>query len=141
MRLTAGAGDSAPRAAVVVRVIDGDTVVLDNGERLRYIGMDTPELHHPTRGREPFGEEAKAFNASLVLRQRVRIDYDVERRDRYGRLLGYCFLEDGTFVNAELVRQGFAQPYTIPPNVKHADLFLKYSREARQMKRGLWGQR
>lgn len=133
----------APAAftATVVRVIDGDTVVLDNGERLRYIGIDTPELHHPTKGVEALADEARRFNASLVLRQRVTVECDVERRDRYGRLLGYCFLKDGTFVNAELVRQGFAKPYTVPPNIKYVERFQAGLQEARTHRRGLWGRR
>ncbi len=127
--------------AIVERVVDGDTVVLASGERVRYIGMDTPELHHPRKPVEAYAREAMEFNRRLAEGKPVRLEFDVERRDKYGRLLAYVYLQDGTFVNAELVRQGYAHILTIPPNVKHADLFLKYQREAREAHRGLWGKR
>ena len=125
-------------SAFVQRVVDGDTAVLAGGERVRYIGIDTPELHHPTKPVQPYAREAKEFNKRMVEGKRVRLEYDVQRRDRYNRLLAYVYLEDGTFVNAELVRQGYAQLLTIPPNVKHADLFVQLQKEARAAGRGLW---
>lgn len=103
----------------VARVIDGDTIKLSNGDRVRYIGINTPETKHPRKGVEYFGPEASAFNKKLVGGKKVRLEFDVQRRDRYGRLLAYVYLLDGTFVNLELVRQGFAQVSTFPPNVKH----------------------
>ena len=127
--------------AFVQRVVDGDTVVLAGGERVRYIGVDTPELHHPTKPVQPYAREASEFNRRLVEGKPVRLEYDVQRRDRYGRLLAYVYLEDGTFVNAELVRQGYAQLLTIPPDVKHADLFVRLQKEAREAGRGLWGKK
>lgn len=142
MRLAAPeALPGAARWAVVERVIDGDTVVLVGGERVRYIGVDTPELHHPKKPVEAYARQARAFNRRWVEGKRVRLEFDVERRDRYGRLLAYVYLEDGTFVNAELIAQGYAQILTIPPNVKYQDLFLKLQREARESGRGLWGQK
>lgn len=128
-------------SAVVERVIDGDTVVLATQERIRYIGVDTPEMHHPKKPVEAYAREAKEFNRRLVEGKAIRLEFDVERHDKYGRLLAYVYLEDGTFVNAELIRQGYAQILTIPPNVKYADLFLKHQREAREAGRGLWGRR
>lgn len=130
-----------PQESAVERVVDGDTVVLFSGERVRYIGVNTPELHHPQKPVEWYAREAKEFNRRLVEGKKVRLEFDVERRDRYRRLLAYVFLEDGTFVNAELVRQGYAQVMTYPPNVKHADLFLQLEREARAAERGLWNKR
>jgi micrococcal nuclease len=127
--------------ALVERAVDGDTVVLSDGRRVRYIGVDTPETHHPRKPVEFMGREAKNFNRRLVEGQRVRLEFDVDRDDRYHRLLAYVYLADGTFVNAELVKQGYAQIMTIPPNVKHADLFLKLQQEAREAKRGLWGRK
>lgn len=127
--------------AVVRRVVDGDTAVLADGERVRYIGLDTPELHHPRKPVQYYAREAAEFNRKLVEGKSVRLEFDVQRRDRYGRLLAYLFLEDGTFVNGELLRQGYAQLLTIPPNVKYADRFVELQREARQAKRGLWGRR
>lgn len=130
-----------PQDAAVGRVVDGDTVVLSSGERVRYIGINTPELHHPKKPVEWYAREAKAFNQRLVEGKKVHLEFDVERRDKYRRLLAYVYLEDGTFVNAELVRQGYAQVMTFPPNVKYADLFIRLQREARESKRGLWNKR
>ncbi len=90
------------------------------------------------KGIEPFGKEASKANRKLVDGKTVSLEFDVEQRDRYRRLLAYVFLKDGTFVNAWLVEHGFAQVMTVPPNVKHQDLFLKLQREAREAKRGLW---
>ncbi len=137
------AGGESPRIgssreAVVRRVVDGDTVVLTTGERIRYIGMDTPELHHPKKPVQWYAREAMEFNRKLVEGKTVRLEFDVERHDKYGRTLAYVYLPDGTFVNAELVRQGYAHLLTIPPNVKYAELFLKCEREAREANRGLW---
>lgn len=127
----------------VVRVIDGDTIevccVFGDREKDRYIGVDTPETHHPMRGVEPYGMEASEANRNLVDGKTVSLEFDVEQRDRYWRLLAYVFLKDGTFVNAWLVEHGFAQVMTVPPNVKHQELFLKLQREAREARRGLWG--
>lgn len=120
------------------RVIDGDTIQLTNGERLRYIGIDTPEMNHPNQKIREMAVIAKRFNEELVAGKELILEYDVEKRDKYGRLLAYVFLKDSTFVNAELVRQGYALIMTIPPNVEYAEVFLKLQREARQAKRGFW---
>ena len=125
---------------IVVRVVDGDTIHIKLGERVekvRYIGVNTPESRHPTRGEEPGGREAAAMNRHLVAGQRVRLELDVRSRDRYGRLLAYVWVGD-LMVNAELVRLGYAQVMTVPPNVKHQELFVKLQREARDAGRGLW---
>jgi micrococcal nuclease len=106
-------------------------------ERVRYIGINTPETKHPTRGVEPYGPEAADANTRLVAGQTVHLELDVERRDRYERLLAYVYVGD-TMINAELVRQGYAQVATSPPNVKYQGLFLKLQREAREAGRGLW---
>ena len=124
--------------AKVTRVFDGDTVEIDNGESVRYIGIDTPETHHPYRPVEFLGREATKVNKALVEGKKVYLEFDIQKRDRYGRLLAYVFLEDGTFINAELVRLGYAQTLTIPPDVKYTELFRKLTREARENKRGLW---
>jgi len=123
---------------LVKRVIDGDTIQLANGEKVRYIGINTPEIHHPRKPVEYFGKEAMEFNKKLVKGKKVRLSFDVQERDKYGRLLAYVYLEDGTFVNAELVKQGYAQVATYPPNVKYQKRFLKLQEEARKAKRGLW---
>ena len=128
-------------AAVVERVVDGDTVVLVGGERVRYIGVDTPELHHPKKNVQPYAREAMEFNRRLVEGQKVRLEMDVEPKDKYGRTLAYVYLEDGRLVNAELLKEGYAQLLTIPPNVRYVDLFTGLQRQAREAKRGLWGKR
>ncbi len=134
-----GSQKRAAEESIVQRLVDGDTVVLANGDRVRYIGMDTPELHHPRKPVQVYAREAMEFNRNLVEGKTVLLEFDVERYDKYNRLLAYVFLQDGTFVNAELVRQGYAHILTIPPDVKYAGLFLKYEREARKARRGLWG--
>lgn len=125
---------------IVVRVVDGDTAQVRIGhrvEKVRYIGVNTPEIHHPHKGEEPGGRQAHAVNRELVEGQRVRLELDVQSRDRYGRLLAYVW-RDGTMINAELVRLGYAQVMTVPPNVRYQDLFLKRQRDARLAGRGLW---
>ena len=126
---------------VVRRVSDGDTVVLMDGRRVRYIGMDTPELHHPTKPVQYYAREAAEFNRRLVEGKPVRLEFDLEKKDKYGRSLAYVYLADGTFVNAELVRQGYAHTMTIPPNVRHAEEFAQLQKEAREARRGLWNKR
>ena len=124
----------------VLRVIDGDTILISSGETLRYIGINTPETVDPRKPVEPFGKEAAEFNKKLVEKQKVRLEFDVQERDKYGRLLAYVYLEDGTLVNAELVKHGYARVATYPPNVKYQDLFLKLEREAKENNRGLWNE-
>jgi micrococcal nuclease len=124
----------------VVRVVDGDTIYVRLGERLekvRYIGVNTPEVHHPTRGEEPGGRTAAAVNGQLVSGRRVRLELDAQSHDRFGRLLAYVWV-DATMVNAELVRRGVAQVMTVPPNVRYQALFVRLQREAREAGRGLW---
>jgi micrococcal nuclease len=126
--------------AVVVRVVDGDTihVQLDGRtEKVRYIGVNTPEVHHPTKGEEAGGREASAVNRALVEGRRVRLELDVQARDRHGRLLAYVWVGE-VMVNAELVRQGYAQVMTVPPNVRYQALFLRLQREARAADRPHW---
>ena len=138
--LLASAARGEPIEGTVVRVVDGDTIHVKLGERVekvRYIGVNTPEIHHPTRGEEPGGREAAELNRRFVAGRRVRLELDVRARDRHGRLLAYVFVGD-LMVNAELVRLGYAQVMTVPPNVKHQELFVKLQREARDAGRGLW---
>lgn len=136
---------------LVKRVIDGDTIQLENGERLRLIGIDTPEMHESDklyrdsqrtrqdiRTIKELGRRAYQFTKNLVEAKRVSLEFDVEKRDKYGRLLAYVYLKDGTFLNAKIVEEGYASLMTVPPNVKYADLFLKLYQQARQNRRGLW---
>ena len=112
--------------ARVVRVVDGDTieVQLPDGrrEKVRYIGINTPGIHHPTKGAQPGGAEAREMNRRLVEGKTVDLEFDVQQRDKYGRLLAYVRTKDGTLVNTELVFRGFAGAATYPPNVKLSPL-------------------
>lgn len=129
--------------AEVVRVVDGDTirVRLDGRtERVRYIGVDTPESVKPGTPVQCYAKRASAANAALVAGRRVRLVTDAEQRDRYGRLLAYVYREpDGAFVNARLVRDGYARTMTIEPNVAHAGELARLAGAARRARRGLWG--
>ena len=124
----------------VERVVDGDTLVVSGGRTVRLIGVDTPETKDPRRPVGCFGKEASDFTASLVPRgARVRLVGDVEQRDRYDRTLAYVYrLPDGLFVNAELLRRGYAQVLTIAPNVAHAEEFVALAGQARAAGAGLW---
>lgn len=144
-----GSDDPAPGNATVSRIVDGDTIeVVLNGstERVRLIGIDTPEIAHDAFGDRPandaecFGDEATAFITSLVpVGATVRLERDVVGRDDYGRLLAYVYREsDGVFVNYEMVRQGFAQPMSIPPNTTYRALMVQAARDAADDRAGLW---
>jgi micrococcal nuclease len=140
----AAIGSPTPSAldqALVVRVVDGDTIdVLIGGEqlRVRYIGIDTPETVDPRRPVGCFGKEASARNRELVGGKTVGLEKDVSETDRFGRLLRYVWLEGG-MVNARLVEEGYATVSTFPPDVRHAELFAALQAEARTQGRGLWG--
>ena len=105
---------------------------------MRYIGIDTPETKHPQKGVEWMGAEAAAKNEELVGGKVVQLEKDVSETDKYGRLLRYVWVGD-VMVNAELVRLGYAQVSTYPPDVRYQELFLELQREAREAGRGLWG--
>ena len=160
----------------VTKAIDGDTLKLSNGKKVRLIGIDTPEsTNNPKTRRDSsrtgqdirnimvMGKKAKEFCKEVVEGKNVRLEYDVQERDRYGRLLAYVYImtdvpnlsavqleKDNAlyyvpgekfmeiFLNATLVKAGYAQIMTIPPNVKYQDLFLKLQQEAREHKRGFW---
>lgn len=128
----------------VKKIVDGDTFWIDDGSekglKIRLIGVDAPEsMNSGTREKALFGREASDFLTTLISRKKVKLEYDVDHFDRYGRTLAYVYLEDGTFVNAALVKNGYATVMTVPPNVKYADIFLKLERKARNQKRGMWG--
>ncbi len=124
----------------VESVVDGDTIVVAGGTRVRLIGIDTPETKDPRKPVQCFGREASAFTSSLLQAGTpVRLVYDVERLDRYGRTLAYVYrLADGLFVNAALVADGYASVATFPPNVAHVDDFTALAAAARDANRGLW---
>jgi micrococcal nuclease len=138
-----GRAESGPAAApaFVVRVVDGDTIEAQIGDRVedvRYIGVDTPETVKPDTPVQCYGPQASAFNHRLVEKRQVRLVFGVERHDVYGRLLAYVYLHD-RFVNASLVRRGLARSLTIPPNDRFAPLFRRLELRAARAGRGLWG--
>lgn len=127
----------------VTKVVDGDTFWANGGTdkdvKIRLIGIDAPETRKTGRKEIGYyGEEAKDYLMTLLSGQLVRLVGDVDSLDRYGRTLAYAYLEDGTFVNAEMLKKGYAVVLTIPPNVKHVDLFQRLQTEARAKRRGLW---
>jgi len=127
----------------VVKVIDGDTIKIETGQTVRYIGIDTPELHHPKKKLECFGKEARDKNKELVERKFVRLEKDISETDRYWRLLRYVYVPttaspSGEFVNDFLVREGYAYAATFPPDVKYSDHFRNLEIQARENNRGLW---
>jgi micrococcal nuclease len=166
--------ESAPVESLIVkRVVDGDTFILSNGEKIRLTGIDTPESHDNPKairdsqrsGKDILtitqqGKEAAQFVRKLAEGKKIRIEYDVQKRDRYGRLLVYAYdidtlqenpqihLPKGIivsanheiFLNGSIIGSGYAIPMTIPPNIKHAELFKKLYSEARSQRRGLWAE-
>ena len=127
---------------IVSRVVDGDTIELNTGERLRYIGIDTPEINY---GKDPecFAQQAKEFNKKLVEKKVIKIEKDVSEKDKFGRLLRYVYVDDvsttsALFVNEYLVKQGFAIVSTYPPDVKYIGDLLLAQQEARENNRGFW---
>lgn len=129
---------AAAGAQVVERVVDGDTIIVRGVGRVRLIGVDTPETVDPRRPVERFGKEASAFTKRLLEGRRVRLEYDQQRTDRYGRTLAYVYLPDGTFANAEIIRRGYGHAYTRFP-FRLRDRFRRIEREARSAGVGLWG--
>ncbi len=138
-----GWGQSKTSPVLVTKVSDGDTfwVTYPSGkeEKIRLIGINAPESRRTGRTEvEYFGKEASAFATNLLLNKRVRLEFDVEKYDRYKRTLAYAYLESGAMVNALLVKEGYAQVATYPPNVRYQGMFQKLEREARSARRGLW---
>lgn len=109
----------------VKRVVDGDTIELEDRQKLRYIGIDTPETVDPRTTVQCFGKEASDKNKSLVEGKKVKLEKDVSETDKYGRLLRYVYLEDDTFINLVLVKEGFAKSSSYPPDIKHQEEFKK----------------
>lgn len=127
---------SPPQEALVTRVIDGDTIVIEGGYRVRYIGIDTPETYPEA---EAFGAEAWQANRELVEGKRVRLEKDVSETDKYGRLLRYVYAGD-IMVNAELVRQGLAEARAYPPDIKYQDYLAGLQKGAKDEGRGMWAE-
>ncbi|MBU0759505.1 MAG: thermonuclease family protein [Candidatus Omnitrophica bacterium] len=130
------------KEVLVSRVIDGDTIELSDGRTVRYIGIDTPEIREKNNGTwsykpMPYSEEAREFNRDLVEGKAVKLEFDVQKLDKYDRILAYVHVGD-RMVNLEMLSRGYAMMYTYPPNVKYSEMFLKAQDEAREARRGLW---
>jgi micrococcal nuclease len=144
-RAEAGHQDDRGPVVTVSRVVDGDTIeiapAVDGLTEARLIGVDTPETKDPRTGVQPYGEKAYRFTASTLEGEEVSLEFDVERIDRYGRLLAYLWLPDGRMFNEVLLllKEGYAQVATFPPNVRYVERFEEAQREAREAGRGLWG--
>jgi micrococcal nuclease len=127
----------------VTRIVDGDTFWAEDGRgksiKVRLTGVDAPETHNTRRKlKSPYAGESALYLAKMIGGKKVRLEFDVSRYDQYGRTLAYVYLVNGTFVNAELVRNGYAMVMTVPPNVRYADYFTDLAGKARKHKRGLW---
>jgi len=125
------------------RVVDGDTIdiaISGNTERVRLIGINTPETKHPTKGMECFGPEASAYTKQLLPKgTKLRVERDIEARDKYGRLLLYVYIENSNvFVNLDLVLQGYARPMVFEPNTAHKADFAQAATQAELRNVGLW---
>jgi micrococcal nuclease len=129
-----------PQAALVERIVDGDTLVLAGGVKVRVLGIDAPEMERDGRPPEFLAHKAKAALAELTLNRTVALEYDRLRYDNYGRLLAYLLLPDHTLVNAELVRRGLARVYFIAPNLRYRETLLAAQQEAIEAQRGVWQQ-
>ena len=124
--------------ALVAEVRDGDTLFLDNDQKVRLLGIDAPELEHEGQPADFLAHKGKRVLTDLAQGRRVRLEYDKLRYDRYGRTLAFLFLPDGTNLSRELVRQGMAHVYTVPPNMLFREELLASQREAIQARRGIW---
>lgn len=126
----------------VISVVDGDTFKINyDGEeaKVRLIGIDTPESVHPDKTKNTsYGKEASNYTKNLIERKNIKLEFDVSKTDKYGRLLAYVYLENGEMLNEKLIKEGYAQIATYPPNVKYADKFKSLQEEARKNKVGFW---
>jgi len=138
----AGAGSlswvSQDRWVTVKRIVDGDTFVTRKGEKIRLLGINTPETRHDTSPAQPFGKEAKLALQKLIAGKQVRLSFDKEKQDRYKRTLAHVYLRDGLWVNAELVRLGLAHVYTFVPNISAAKKLIRVEKQAIRQALGMW---
>jgi micrococcal nuclease len=133
-----GQGLGLVQEGVVAHVVDGDTVVLANGQKVRLLGIDAPEMEREGQPADFLAHKAKQVLADLAQGKRLRLEYDKLRYDRYGRTLAYLFLPDGTNLSREMVRQGLAHVYTVPPNLRFREDLLAAQGEAISAHRGVW---
>ena len=140
---TLGVKETQSQITIVTKVIDGDTIVLKNGQTVRYVGIDAPELHHPKKKRQCYAEQSKEKNSQLVLGKRVRLEKDISETDKYGRLLRYVYVVNASnksvlSVNEKLVEEGYARVATFSPDVFLAQKLTDWQNKARDLKLGLW---
>ncbi|MBF0386495.1 MAG: thermonuclease family protein [Candidatus Omnitrophica bacterium] len=146
-------GNQSAELVRVARVVDGDTFKLADGRRVRLLGIDTPEMHESNKllrdasrsGQDVeiikgLGRKACEYVRPLIEGRKVRLEFDIEKIDKYGRLLAYVYLEDGRFLNRLIIANGYAAPLSIPPNIKHADEFKELFKAARKAHLGLWAE-
>lgn len=136
---TGTCGEVKKKLFKVTKVIDGDTIEIEGGQKVRYIGMDTAEMDDKNPVKLCYAQKAFEKNKELVEGKEIRLEKDVSEKDKYGRLLRYVFVGD-IFVNDYLVRNGFANAVTYPPDVKHEEQFQQAEKEAREKKSGFWGE-
>ena len=127
----------------IKKFVDGDTFWINDGSKkglkIRLIGVDTPESQARFGNPEDYyGDEASAFTKSILINKKVRLEFDADRTDSFGRTLAYVYTEDGIFLNKKLVNEGYAMVMTVPPNVKYADIFVELQKKARDENLGLW---
>jgi micrococcal nuclease len=132
-------GGSPPGSGKVAFVCDGDTIILESGERIRYLGIDAPEVAHESAKADCFGDDAKKLNSDLLLHKQVSLQYDRELTDPHGRLLAYVILPDGRCANLEMLRAGCAYVFRPPKDFRRLDEFLLVQREAIHKLKGMWG--
>jgi micrococcal nuclease len=128
----------ADQLQAVKFVVDGDTIMLKNQKFVRYIGIDCPEINHKTGTAAPFGFEAKKANEKLVSEMTVRLEFDKQQKDHFGRMLAYVYNHDGTFINNELIKKGYAWSLFKRPNTKHDIVLLRSQRYAMSNRLGIW---
>ncbi len=126
------------RWVTVERVVDGDTFKTTKGEKVRLLGINTPEIRHDNSPAQPFGKQAKNALTALIADKQVRLSFDKEKKDKYGRTLAHVYLRDGTWVNATLVEMGLAHVYTFAPNISAAKKLLRVEQDAIAAKRNMW---
>lgn len=131
-------GQAFPNSGLVKFVLDGDTIVLESGEKVRYLGIDAPEIAHDKSEADCFGEQARKMNSDLVLHKRVSLQYDQEKADQHGRLLAYVILPGGKCANAELLRAGCAFVYRPAQDFRRLQEFLRLQKEAIRQHQGMW---
>lgn len=124
---------------LVKKVYDGDTILLTNGKKIRLLGINTPEVEGRNKSLQVGGEQAKQWLEHKLLNKKIRMEKDIEKMDKYGRLLAHVFTEDNEHMNLELVKQGLASVNIYPPNLKYTDILLKAEQHAEKQSLGIWG--